>query len=155
MIEFLDTCNNREFEEAVAVFQQGLMMENPPGPAPREIVEGNLKEYKTLVHKNENENINGLLTFEENKNEVSMFFLCAIEPRRGIGTRLLRKLSKYCLRNNKKTIYSTVSAIDEGAKKFYYRSGFELSEEITGIGGVVLQVIFASPTKILSQTKGD
>ena len=153
MITFLDTNNKAEFDETASVFSKGLMMEVPPGPAPKEVIYANLMKYKTMIHKNADEKINGLLTFEENEVAVSLFFLCALEQRKGIGRKLIMELAKYCTDSKRKIIYSNVSSIDEGAKEFYNRTGFVKTEDITSWNGLVLHTLIADPSEVLKRQK--
>lgn len=120
MIEIL---TKDDLVEAAKVYMKGLSMEIPIGYKSLQDSIKSLERTKCFVYK-ENNAILGLVCFNTTGPEIIIEFICAIKPRNGIGSSLLKKLAEFALKNNSIFISSTVSTQDERALRFYEHCGF-------------------------------
>lgn len=119
------------------MYAQGLLMEEPPGSTEplQELTESLQLHLQIYLHQKGNrhillvqieKSIIGLVDFYHNPEELFIRFICAIPPRQGLGTQMLRHLAEYCLTHDIALIKSTVSSLDQRACNFYFnRLGFQ------------------------------
>jgi GNAT superfamily N-acetyltransferase len=100
----------------------------------------------------ENETVVGLLDFYHRPEELYVRFICAIPPRRGTGTRLLRHLAKYGLSQQIPVIKTTVSSLDLRAQEFYFSHlGFQQIGSRTEDPGFDLYIVTIHPQDLLNE----
>ncbi len=112
-----------DIEEAVDVYKEGMKMEKPPGQGSRSYVREILEDNRCIVYKEEGE-IKGLAEFEGFERFVELNFMCALEPGKGIGSCLMKKLAEHCKEQGFDRIVTGVSNKDERAQSFYDSLGF-------------------------------
>lgn len=104
----------------------------------------------TLLYINNKKNIKGLVTFTfRTESAIDIIFICSIELRKGIGTKLIKELAEYAIKNKASVIYSAVSSGDKGVMKFYKNCGFRRYGKPYVEMKLVIYPIKASPKKIL------
>ncbi|HKZ34163.1 MAG TPA: GNAT family N-acetyltransferase [Candidatus Nanoarchaeia archaeon] len=120
----IEKLKSKDLEEAAEVYIKGLSMEKPEGYATLKETVNKLRKINCLVHKSKNE-IDGLVTFKEDKNSITIDFICSLRLRKGIGKKLMKELISYSKRNKINIICSTVSSKDKRVIKFYDSLGFK------------------------------
>ncbi len=140
-------------------------MEEPPGSTEplEELCESLRLHLKIYLHQRKNRHIwlalehdlvVGLLDFYHQPEELFIRFICAIPPRHGNGTRLLRHLADYGLSKHIPMIKTTVSSLDQRAKEFYFRHlGFQKIGSRTEDLGFDLYIIKIHPQDLLNNTE--
>ena len=118
-------------EKAASIYAKGLLIEEPPGSTEpldvlTELMKENLQRYLERKEKRRiwiatiAEDIRGLLDFYLEESNIRIRFICAIPPRQGVGTQLMRHLARFAQTKRVSTIRSTVSSLDQRAIGFYF-----------------------------------
>ena len=115
-------------------------MENPKGYATLKETANNLKKLGCFIHKSNNK-IDGLITFRKRGNNIILDFICSLKLRKGIGSKLINKLTAYSLSKKINSIYSNVSGKDKRVIKFYHSLGFKKYGEKRSKRGLLLYKI--------------
>lgn len=151
----IEKLKKKDIVEAAKVFNKGLSMEIPKGYATLDETTALLNKIHTFVHKT-NSKIDGLLSFEyKNKDKIKIKFICALNLRKGIGKKLIKKLVNFALRKRIKFIYSNVSTKDKRVMKFYESCGFKKYGQYYARKDFLLHRVKAKPEKINKAFKID
>ena len=149
----IERLKSKDIREAAKVYNKGLRMEIPKGFSTLNKTIKHLKEVETFVYKKNNK-IKGLISFIfKNKNKIKIDFICALEQRKGIGTALMKRLTKFSIRKKIKFIYSNVSSQDKRTIKFYESCGFKRYGKYFADKNFMLFRIKAKPEWILEKIK--
>ena len=144
----IEKLQKKDIDEAAKVWDEGARMEKPPGEYRIRTIKKFLSKIPCFVHKS-NGKIDGLIQFFKErygflwrKQAVRMHFICALQPRKGIGKQLIKTLINYAESENINTIFSGVSTIDSRAMAFYMTSlQFEkIGENHTKGGSIIFEI---------------
>jgi L-amino acid N-acyltransferase YncA len=136
----IEKLKESDLNEIVKIYIQGVQEQIPPGDIPIEKAQERFQKFQTFVYKEEDK-ILGLVLFDTLEKEVELLFIYAVEPRKGIGRKLMDELINYAVENKRESIISTVSTIDDRVMKFYESCGFEKYGEYAFEDGFVVNEI--------------
>jgi len=141
----IERLKKKDIKEAAKVYYKGLQMETPKGRTTFDKVVKHIKEVCLFVYK-EKGKIKGLVSFTfEEKDKIKMDFICALELRKGIGKKLMKKLVEFAIKHKVRFIYSNVSSQDKRVIKFYESLGFKKYGRYFANKNFILYKIKAKP----------
>lgn len=128
----ITSLSEHNLEIAARIYAQGLLMEEPPGSSEplEELVEIMRLHLQTALDVRTNrhiwlaiakEQVKGLVDFYHRQGGLFIRFICAIPPRKGVGTWLLQQLAQYAINHRIDIVNATVSSRDSRAQRFYFQ----------------------------------
>lgn len=150
----IEKLKKKDLKEAAKVYNKGLQMEIPKGYRNlNKLIKILDKEVRCFVHKTNNK-MDGLVSFcYKTKNKIQIGFICALKPRKRIGSKLIKKLADLSLKNNVQFIYSNVSSKDKRVMNFYEFCGFKKYGKYYARKDFMLYRIKAKPERIKESLK--
>ena len=122
-----------EQAEVVALFRQGLAAQRPPDERTAVAARALLAEWLAvprtgvLIARAQGRRLVGLIVFRNEPPSVRILFICAREPRKGVGTALVRALAELAAGHGSAELRAGYSERDERASGFYRKLGFTVA----------------------------
>lgn len=147
----LEKLKKKDIKEAAKVYQKGLSMEIPKGYCNLDkLIKVLDKEVLGYVYKIKNK-IKGLVSFYFNgKDRIVIDFICALIQRKGIGTKLMKKLANLALKKKVRYIYSTVLTKDKKVMAFYKNCGFKKYKQYYAKKDFLLYGVKVKPIEMIN-----
>ncbi len=146
----IERLNQKDINEAAKVNQLGKAMQIPSENQSIKKCLDQLERFSTFVYKKNGE-IRGLLIFTfKTEFTIDMIFICSLDLRQGIASKLMKKLVAYGVKNKVTVIYSNVSSEDKRTMNFYKSCGFKRFGKPYEITGTIIYKTKATPKRIIS-----